>query len=646
MAIQSDNDNSAPSFSASVPPSAAPAPSWPTSSPAPQPQSNTQTPWTFSSIAMTGPISTTQGSDNLIKLRDKVTELIKDHNTPELHMRALVIDNQQHSGFYYSALVFCMRMPNAKVDGVAFYTMLLTSTNEMPRPKTEQVLNQTIENRLVPGDAFDSRYVERATKLISESFPGLTLYNAGGTTVPADFDANDATALQRLISNASTAVYAELSVRQPDFHDLNLSSARADSTLQVSVVFGRETIQNAVSEPMRSDLDVSFGSIQQSNNNESLNDQARRNEKFGKLFGFIDPVWAPVQMPQQGWGMYNQQQMGMLTQKYAARLVITHMESLRMPTLPAYLLLLLTALPVGMGNNWYHAFFNQTRFLDKKGGVDYTDVGALNIEANLPSAKYPNGNPSGIGDRVDTRAKDFTSEAFGIYMSRLFREGLLFSLDVPFCGPQTWYLEVFRAACDGNMDAHKTILHAANYLTNGHFEPLFTQAGPQAKIFVERNNIIHLGEYEDADGKKRDIRDIDHLAVVNAFAESDMSIVRKWSDSFLQTNRSLQMRLYERWNIIQAITKNRAVLTGYAERVTFTDAFLLALSHAASECGLNIRLNMPNTSIGIQAERGVATFVNQALVPSNIAVGVFEQGMGVVTNTPGNFGSNQYSRFR
>lgn len=641
MAIHSEN-NSAEVQTAGAP-SFNPNPSRPIGQTVEAKQVN-EAPWKFGDPRMTGPISYSQGSDNLLKLRDKMQDAFKDLNPSEIKAQVLVMDNQQISGIYYSSVILCMQMPNAKVNGVAFYTMLLASTREAPASKTETILGNTIEIKIVPGEAFDAVYVNQVTKVVADAFPNRQLFNVGGTIVPADFNAEDPNAIHRLVYNASSAVYAELRVRQPDFKDINLAAAKNDNNLQVNVVFGRETIENSASEPMRSDVDISFVAAQQGNTPDaSLNNQARQASRFGKVVGFIDPVWAPVQVQQNYWGNFNPQMNAMMTQKYAARFVITHMESTQVPTLAAYLLLLLTTMPLGMNDTWYHTFYNASRFSDKKGGIDFTDIGALNIEANLPSAKHPNGNANGIGDRLDTRAKDFDQTAFGIYMKRLFRDGLVYSLDVPLCGPQTWYLEVFKAACDGNQDAYAHIVSAADYLTNGAFSQSFGANGTGRDIFAQRGDIIHLGYYEDSEGRKRDIRDIDHLAVVNAYGESDMNIVRTWSDSFLQLSRPVQMRLADRWKIISAITKNRAVLTGTAERVTFTDSFLQALSRAAQSAGLTVRTNVPSGSLQ-QIDRGVATFVNQALVPASFGA-VFQQNGSPVGNGYTNYGTKQWGRY-
>lgn len=602
-----------------------------------------QNSWSFSDAPVIGPIAYSQGSDSLVKLKDKMVEIFKEANSSEMLFQPIVLDNRQVSGIYYSSVVLTLRMKFGNTESVAFYTMLLASTRENPNSKTENVLGQTIEVKVTPGEAYDDVYVQKVVDTVQEAFPGRRYHNAGGTMVPAEFDAEDLSAVRRLVANASTAVYAEIMNANGAMPDLNLATARHDSSLHVTLNFGRATVLDNASAPMRSDIDVNFV-IRNTKvkTGDSLNSQVSRGDQLGKVIGFIEPVWAPVAASQAGWGAFNPQMAMMATQKYAARLVITNMETNQIPTLSGYLLLLLSALPVGISNNWYYAFYQQERFLDKK-AIDFTDVGALNIEANLPPAGQmmatePYGKP------IDTKSAEFTSEKYAAYMSRIFREGLFYSLDVPLCGPQTWYLEVFRAASEGNQGAVNAILRAADQLTNGNFSKQFNQGQNVGSIFVEGGNVVHLGYYEAADGSKRDIRDIDHLAVLN-YSPTDPTIARRWSDSFLQTSRPIYLRLADRWNIIQAVTKNRAVLTGVATRVTFSQTFLNCLSNAAAAAGLNVITETPASALSNNIERGVAGFVGQALM-SGTGANVFHQGgFPTASGAYTAFGTRQYTRW-
>ena len=583
-------------------------------------------PWTFGSRRLNGVISYSLGSEMLSKLRTKIDDIFKTNNDPDIQVGTLLLDNSQVEGIYYSSVILTMQSKTKARFGVAYYILMLAGSNEPLQNKQKEWMGQKFEVIVPPSAGFDSVYMQPVMQMLVATYGEQTKYNyAGGMIVPADFNYDDAHAMRRLVFNAQAATFMKLLEQANPNGIINLANAKGDNTLQVTLSFNRGIVNDPAGLPTRSDVEITFasGSNMQQNSQASVNRTNNRTETFGKIHGYVDAVWAPVQQ-NQGWGAFNPQMLTAPTQKYAARFVITEMDNFMVPSLGAFLLQLCSALPLGMRNAWYQAFYGQSRFIDKKGGIDYTDIGALNLEANLPTPKNPAGNPSGIGDFIDTKAKDFTPEMFGMYMHKLFRDGLIYSMDVPVCGAQSWYLDVFACANRGDVHAIEYLVKECDTLTNGYFKKVW-EAQANRQIFLERDNIVHLGYYETDEGC-RDIRDVDTIAVNNAFGQTEMAHVRTYSDTYLQTNIALEKRLSDRWNIIQAITKNKAVCTGFAERVTFSEAFLTALNIAAGQAGLNARLNIPATGLSMHVERGVASFIDGAIVPANVGGNTFHQG--------------------
>lgn len=580
--------------------------------------------------SLSGVISYSQGSAQLQKLKEKIDELFKNVQG-SIKVETFALDNTQLKGIYYSSIVLTMRDANS--SKMTAYTMLLAGSKIAPTSRTEQILGQNVEIKVVPGEVFDQVYVERMRDYILSKVKVADFAPVGGCIVPADFNIEDSQAVRNLAYNAQCATYLELIGAE----GVDIAKALSrDTTLSVGLDFNRTVAKDAVGAPIRADISVAFtaGSAHTPGSNQSLNNQTGNNDIIGCVTGFVNVLWAPVQ-PQQ-WGMYNPVMDYQNTQKYAAQFVMTQLESKYAPVLETFLLLLISTTPLASGNEWYQTFYNSSRFATKS--VDFTDIGYLNVEANLPNAKNPAGNPNGIGDRVDTKGKDFTIDKFATYMQRLFRPGLLFSLDIPLCGPSTAFLDVFRAAANNNSHARQAILEAASKLTNQDLVNNF-----KGKIFAESGNIVHLGDYE-KDGEKRDIRDVDHLAAVVKWAETDLQLVRKWSDTFLQTSIPIQKRLADRWNMIQAITGNKANLTGLAERVTFTDEFLTTLCSAVTSNGLRMRLDLPASALGMQVDRGVAGFVTSALVNQAFSP-IFQQGFNTSANPEWRFNTQQWRRF-
>ena len=244
------------------------------------------------------------------------------------------------------------------------------------------------------------------------------------------------------------------------------------------------------------------------------------------------------------------------------------------------------------------------------------DIGAIGIEANFEN------NPNGVGTRIDTMSDSFKPEHLHKLIASTIKPGLIMSLDVPECGPETWYNDVFAAAAENNQKANAAIVDAAMTLTNGAFGRYFPTG---AQVAIDENNRIHMGHYSDANGVRKDIRDIDYLAVMNLVGEKDPQVIRDWSDTFLRTNYPLPLRLSARKRIISGIFSD-VVFTGFARRVTFTPEFINALEKACSEVGLMIRSVSSYADMG-SYDRATSSYADSALLTGDSA-GIFSRGFG------------------
>lgn len=575
------------------------------------PAARTDNTWSFHSAGPLGlaPMGKNIGSEVLAKLQKALTE-VYTRADQKFEISLVPVDNNNESNLAFSSLVVCVRDKTFKDVGYAYYTMVLEASGEKIPPRFETINNQQVEVLRVAGDAVDEDLMKVVSAKVAAAFPGQKIFPADAMVVPASFNTEDPKAVHALAVNAALATFTEINMRSPNFNDLNLAQSKHDSNLLVRLSFDKTQVENAAGEPQRSDVKIDFTSQQnQQQNNRSLN-SGDRVTKVAQLSGFVDVVWAPVQT-QMGMAQYTMpQQNPMMNQKYVSRLVLTNVENNFSTTLPSYLLAIVTALSVRDDNNWYNVFKSSPSFGNES---LMHDVGALNIEANMEN------NANGIGARIDTKKDTFAIADLARLLAMTIRPGLVISMDVPDCGPQTWYTSVFAAASNGSRGATEAIYNAAMTLTNGAFSRHFQPAMP---MFSDQGNRIHLGTYVSSSGVKRDIRDIDYLAVMNM--TNDVEIIRKWSDTFNAVGIPLLDRLAQRKRIITGIATN-AEITGFASRVTFTEGFLKALAAACAEAGLIVRIDTAMSGIGFQNDRGVAGFVDSSLNQMGSA-GFFNRG--------------------
>lgn len=546
------------------------------------------------------PIGRGLGSEAYSKFKDKLKEIFKSLIDPNAEIGIIDLDNVNEPVLMYSTIIIAMRFKNRTNLGVSFYPILLEDTGERLTPFMDTIIGQQVEILRTPADAFDDELLSRAFEKVAKFFNTDNVHSIEGCVIPSDFNMDDARAVYSVALNAGWACGTDLERRDPQFKDLNLVKTPNDSQLNVTVAFGKQTLLDATGLPMRSDLVINFDGRKNQGNarNQSLN-SGDKELKISQLTGFIDLAW--LEESQNAFNVAYQQNQ-QLKQKYAARLVITNLTSNRLYTMSTVLLALATAISVRDDNNWIQTF---RPIPSNNREIDMGDIGALNIEANL------NNEPSGYGTRVDTKSDNFRLEDLGQLVAALIRPGLMISLDCPDAGPQAWYLTVFAAAARGHNPAYMAIYNAAQTLTNDNFGSLFKIGTP---MFTDLNNRIHNGYYIDKQGQKRDIRDIDHLAVCNLIGERNPSLIRDWADTFLRVVYPLPLRLAARKRMINQLTGESAVITGFSERVTFTTEFLVALTTAIAATGTNMRVNTPLTGSDITATRGVASFADQALM--------------------------------
>lgn len=551
----------------------------------------------------------TPASEVLSKLLKAITTICDEGADKSYEITLVPVDMNNTTNLSVSALAVCVRDLQNPEIGVAYHTLVLEASAEPLPPRFEVINGSNIEILRPIGDAYDVVMLNAVSEFVGRKFPQVHQLPVGACVVPRDLKSDDVEAVYSLTSNALFACTSELAINSPNFTDLNLNQAERDLTLTVCPTFGNQQTLNAVGQPVRSDIVVEFSAAPTQNNNQQQNN-AERVTKVAKATGFVDLVYDPAAPVQNNYWLPQQQQQQQNVQRYSARFVLTAMEATHLLTIPAQLLALIPALSIREGSQWIQAF----RHHSFSNEIDMHDIGAIGYEMNL------NGDPSGFGTRIDTKADSFKPDQLGQLIGLGFKQGLILSLDVPEVGPETWYNEVFSAAASGNAKANQAIIDAANVLTNGNFSKYFAANG---RVAMDEYNRIHLGHYGDRNGVRKDIRDIDYLAIMNLQGEKDPQIIKDWSDTFLRTNYPLTQRLAARKRIITALFSD-VVFTGFARRVTFDPLFIEALSKGCQDAGLMIRTVTQYNDVG-GYERATGGMASAALMSSD-PVGLFSRG--------------------
>lgn len=566
------------------------------------------------------PLAGTPDAEAMKAFGDAVKVLISNaHENYDLQM--VNVSKTEHTNLFCSAIVLVVRHKQNRDVALSFHTMLVGDTSsDLPRPQVN-INGKVVEQQWVIGDAYDNDYRAVVAGAIARQFPNTNpnnMFDAEGQVIPPGYDFKDLSLVRTTLANAFRAAGTVLNSNASNFKDYSLEGSAAGLNSVATLAFNQNQQANAVGEPVRTDVYISYAEVlgtnqggKQPGERVSLNSGERTQQTFG-IGGFMDLLWDPAnpQVTQNPYQMamqnYNQQPQS--THLYTPRFVITKLDAKVLNTLPGQLLGLVTSLTLRNAGNWIGAFRRP-----HTNEFDMRDVGAIGIEANLDK------NPSGFGSRIDTRSESFTTQQLAALVQAFIRPNLAVSMDVAECGPETWLTSVFLAAARGSADANEAILSAASLLTNGRFN----YAGPT--VFNE-NNRIHMGYYVDKNGVRRDVRDVDYLAIANMFGETDPVQIREWSDTFTRTEYHQDLRLAARRQILESAIGGSVTYTGFAERVTFAGPFMDALEKAVVATGLTIRPVTPFQDM-TGPNRATAAWMQNLRLDTNSA-GLFSRNYG------------------
>lgn len=567
-------------------------------------------------------ISRNLGGEYATSLKKKMDEVVNSLANPGLEVKLTMLDREE-ARIRYSCLLFSV-LDNTSPDTVAVHTLILQATGEDPEAVWENIQQRNVEVLRTSHQANDKMLDEAVKRKIQSLYPNKKVKTVSATVLPRDFNVENTSLVHRVLFNAGIASATELEMSKPDFMDGTIASA-SDTNLNINVLFNQNHHEDVTGMPVRGDIVVDFSikeARQQRNNayrsvNEDVNES-----KLSTLTGYVDLLWSPVQ-PQQMHNPYMPQQ-NMPTQKYIPNFIVTDIISERSYTPGSMLLAIYTALALRMNENWYQAFKPA-----QVTGTDIRDIGALNIEANLYNEQNVTSTGT-FGSRIDTKADTFGLPQMAEYLNALIQPSLAISMDVPAAGPTTWYMEMFLAAATGHQDAINVIIHSADVLTGGLFSRNFPMGSP---MFLPVNNTVHVGYYTDRNGTRKDIRDIDYIAVANLLGERDPKMISDWSDTFTRTEYNEALRLYERKKIIMGCTGDSAVFTGLATRVTFSSVFLSALANSIMGAGLKVDISTPLNVNDFYSQRGAANYMSDAMLSQNALFAQRTMGYGGMAGT-------------
>ncbi len=540
-----------------------------------------------------------RSAEALRALREAETEALATQGLTN-DFELVRFDRDQHRVGLSSILV----TKTIKLEGtiyVAVRPLILDSDGIRLPPRIATVASgsytQRVEIPTLPQDVYNDVYWNRIDAFLKrvKGVNDVRAVDAGPLLVPADFDFKDTEATTRLLVssvNACDDIIARLTGEQP-FSVEHIK--RPDERLTARIDTTRDQISNMVGHPVRADLVASMG--RQLNNQKPEEDFYEVETEFNSVAGFVnlDYVGMPDQPQQMGWGQQQQQPQPLFQPSF----VITSVDQadwIQMRTPELYLLAISNAFRVTAGSSWLRTFLPS---IGSK-GVDLKDVGAL-------AYKTP------AGQKVDVKSDSFSEQDFIQYMTQLVRPNPAFMLDVNPVGEHSAIENYFiDAAMDGpnKQPAINRLVQAANNLTGNRFSANFDHT--KTPIVVSMDQEIHLGYYTGEDGEKRDIRDLDVLAMLN-LTQGDTKTFDEWYRTYCDLSMRHEQRMQIREQLERQFLSKSLKITGRALRLMLTPQFIEALDVATRGAGVHVEFENVSSVMGGQRFMG-NTMVNQYAV--------------------------------
>lgn len=604
--------------------------------------------------------ATSQAMRSLVEVTDKIAE---GEVEGPVRFEYLGLDGEKEGLLISAMVVACvLRNPGNDQKFVAHHTLLLAATAkgvnavEMTSPGT----NIKYERLVVPADAYDATLRGRLNEVLGSRFPGYQLIDADATVVPADLDLKSEEAVRNVIANATTATSTLLaSVIADDAWVLDEKTVQ--QTFQTEIKSSYAHFTDLAGNPNRGDIVIEMaqlsGKQNQQNTAEFQYNSGSTRKLVTQIFGYIDVVSTPSTLPNQyGYGTsgatlaMRPEELKVFTPRY----VITNIDAPEEAAeLPIILQGLATTQVLQNDNRWIPCLVQQhkngAQFAE--GGVNIRDLSVLGLEVPVMMPQGYMGGALPAPQRLPLNSATTGDAMLAAAIQTHFHEDLLISMDVMECGASSWISSPFAAAARGDQNAIRDIFQASDLLTGNRFTPIYKSVcnGQMKPPVYNDNMFVNLGFYYSAHGK-RDIRDVDYLAVDNATADAEINMqpplptINDWSN--LQANHEVDpmFRLTETRRIQQRLFENM-VITGRAVRVTFNPAFIYALAAAIAEAGL-----VYETKMGMAQATGNARMVPQYMrnLPTGLGnAGAFAAGgmrrpgaAGVAANSFGRYAHN------
>ena len=470
----------------------------------------------------------------------------------------------------------------------AYYVSVIETGTVRPEDRTNTEGNETYRVFVSSGEAITREMFEYVEERLAAwaKMPADKFIYAGASVYYRQNDPSDARAVENYARLCvGLALSTSITIDEADFQDLRLTDyTYSGDKLILRAEMPDQHDLDPAGIPLRNDIKMVLCVQAAAENNRNRDyDQTPQYSSAEPLVAasmYTDTVYDPREVKVEG---ARRGQEEYLDTTYTPVVVITDLISAKQT--PNQLLLALAA-AFGVRNKSTYMAALDPRAVSTE-VAHLRNIGALQIDIG---AEHDRDGQFGQG--FDANDLDNYSQKDHLeFVRQNFNDEVMFALEIPEYGANTWYLETFARAGEGDVDARKALLDAADDLTDGKFSEHYRDCGGTGKVVDVQEMRYVRGFYHNKNGMRRSNMDIDNVARFNILGDTSPAHARLAEEVEIDQNRSQYYRSAFLHRIVNSCQPVEPV--GYSVRYYLESAFIVALSAAVIECGVNPELNSP-----------------------------------------------------
>ena len=571
-------------------------------------------------------LSAGSGSEYTLAIANAYKEKLKAGVNDTIKTEVFIVDRDTvDAELVYSAVVVA-----ANLNGfVAYHTTLLAGTGRQDLT-AEDIINEVnaaySQKRqadiYTAADAIDEFLIGLIGAKCEEKWPDATkYYPVEGVILPAYIDETSKNEIESAVVIAANSVITFLAEKTGNSLEIDVEAAlKNNPSMSVSLSHDTsgKTTQDVLGNPVLTDFAVSLNVKEHSNSGNRSIHAAGSEKSIASAAGSVEVI--PVQVPRPAAAGSFASSMVRLH----PNIIIGQINPLNNPTIGYSLLSILAAASMTSKEMYL------TALAPKKG--DVRNVGYMNLFCNVADEAPEDVAPINLLDNKSTIQDNLLA------IDTMITEAPILSMDVEEYGPNGSHTSAFVVAAmptDSNQAAAaQSIIDAAHIA----FGSAFPKDYPVDQIFVNAGITIPSGYWFDKKNNKRDLKEIDLTFLATEGADRETLI--KWINASVPRKAGVDDISYlERIDIISQRAP-KAVITGKAIRLTFSNMFIATLKEAAAKAGLNPQSMQAVQLSNIANLNGIGNMLSGA--------GLTSTGFGttyVPNQSRNNFGNNPYGNY-